>query len=195
MHPHGNTTATTHSMPATTSTANKRPKLRFNTYGFNVGGQVPFAKSHPTFFFYNMEWRKLRQGGNYNQTVPLPSTYGGNFGGTAINVPTSRRRFTPSILFKNCPAVSLRRELCQGAAFPNNTIPSCMLDPNAQLMLKAGIFPAPTNGTQFQGSPARRPMSAKRSSASITSSPTSSPSSGTGSRADSPGIRHHDVER
>ena len=49
----------------------KVAELRFNTYGFNVGGQLPFAKSHPTFFFYNMEWRKLRQGGNYNQTVPL----------------------------------------------------------------------------------------------------------------------------
>ena len=35
-------------------------KLNFNTFGFNVGGQVPWGKSHPTFFFYNMEWRKLR---------------------------------------------------------------------------------------------------------------------------------------
>ena len=63
----------------------KVAKLNFNTYGFNVGGQLPFAKSHPTFFFYNMEWRSLIQGGNYNQTVPDPGTYGGNFGATAIN--------------------------------------------------------------------------------------------------------------
>jgi len=40
-----------------------KPTLRFNTYGLNVGGQAPFGKDHPTFFFYNMEWRKLRQGG------------------------------------------------------------------------------------------------------------------------------------
>ena len=45
---------------------NRKPakvaELRFHTYGFNVGGQVPFWKSHPTFFFYNMEWRSLIQG-------------------------------------------------------------------------------------------------------------------------------------
>ena len=60
-----------------------KPELRFNTYGFNVGGPVlipgtKFNKNKDqTFFFYNMEWRKLVQGGNVNQTVPLPSAYGG----------------------------------------------------------------------------------------------------------------------
>jgi hypothetical protein len=49
---------------------NKVAELRFNTYGFNVGGQVPLWKSHPTFFFYNMEWRSLIQGGLSNVTVP-----------------------------------------------------------------------------------------------------------------------------
>ena len=57
----------------------KVAELRFNTYGFNVGGQVPIWKSHQTFFFYNMEWRSLIQGGPFNQTVPLTSTYGGDF--------------------------------------------------------------------------------------------------------------------
>ena len=54
-------------------------ELRFNVYGFNVGGQVPIAKSHPTFFFYNQEWRSEVDGGLLNQTVPFASTYGGNF--------------------------------------------------------------------------------------------------------------------
>ncbi len=45
-----------------------RPNLRFNTYGFNVGGPVFIPKVYnkdrdKTFFFYNMEWRKLIQGG------------------------------------------------------------------------------------------------------------------------------------
>ena len=131
---------------------NKKAKLNYNNYGFNVGGQLPFAKSHPTFFFYNMEWRSLRQGGNYNTTVPLPSTYGGDFGATAINVP-SAAKVQPALLFKNCPGGVAPAGITQGAAFPSNAIPSCMLDPNAQLMLSAGIFPAPTNGAQFQGSP------------------------------------------
>src|SRR5262249_2413450 len=39
-----------------------------------------------------------------------------------------------------------------GQAFPSNTIPGCMLDPNAQALVKAGIFPAPTTGNRFFGS-------------------------------------------
>ena len=53
-------------------------KLRFHTFGFNVGGPVSFHphKSDPkTFFFYNMEWRRLIQGQLLNQTVPLASEY------------------------------------------------------------------------------------------------------------------------
>ena len=48
----------------------KVQKLRFNTYGFNVGGPVDFRKSadHKTFFFYNMEWRDLIQGGAWSRT-------------------------------------------------------------------------------------------------------------------------------
>jgi hypothetical protein len=132
-------------------------ELRYNTFGFNAGGQVPIAKDHPTFFFYNMEWRKLRQGGNYNVTVPLPSTYGGNLGATAIAVPdfaSATPQVQASVLFKNCPGGVAPAGIASGQPFPNNTIPTCMLDPNAQAMLKAGIFPAPTNGTQFQGTPA-----------------------------------------
>src|SRR6185437_5273323 len=46
--------------------------------------------------------------------------------------------------------------ITQGSPFPNNTIPTCMLDPNAQSLLTAGgpyggIFAPQTNGTQFQG--------------------------------------------
>ena len=79
-------------------------KLNFNTFGFNGGGPVPGTKNHPTFFFYNMEWRKLVQGGNYNQQVPLPSEYNGNLSGlsTPINVPTTAN-VAPSVLFSNCP--------------------------------------------------------------------------------------------
>ena len=67
-----------------TSPTAKTPELRFNTYGFNVSGPVTFGKFYngdrdKTFFFYNMEWRSLIQGGTLNQTVPFTSTYGGNF--------------------------------------------------------------------------------------------------------------------
>jgi len=55
-------------------------ELRYNIYGFNVGGKVPGMNNHPTFFFYNMEWRKEIDGGLLNQVVPYASTYGGDFG-------------------------------------------------------------------------------------------------------------------
>src|SRR5215469_12478846 len=68
----------------TNAAGKSAPELRFNTYGFNVLGPVTFGKYYnrnrdKTFFFYNMEWRKLVQGGLVNQTVPLPSEYGGVF--------------------------------------------------------------------------------------------------------------------
>src|SRR5436190_9639917 len=44
-----------------------KQKLRWNIFGFNVGG--PIIKNK-TFFFYNMEWRKYLEGGSSNVTVP-----------------------------------------------------------------------------------------------------------------------------
>jgi hypothetical protein len=126
------------------------PKLRFNEFGFNVGGPVTFGKLYnkernKTFFFYNMEWRKYVEGGSpINQTVPLTNWYGGNMsGGPAIHVPTADQ-LAPSILSK-FTALGLQ----PGQAFPNNTIDPRLLDANAQLLLKEGIFPAPTSGSQF----------------------------------------------
>ena len=59
-------------------------ELRYNLYGFNVGGPVTFGKLYnpnktKTFFFYNMEWRSLIQGQTLNVTVPEASAYGGDF--------------------------------------------------------------------------------------------------------------------
>src|SRR6202790_3860266 len=62
-------------------TPNPLAELRLNVFGFNVGGPVTFGKLYNperkrTFFFYNMEWRRLIQGSlGAAQTVPLPSTY------------------------------------------------------------------------------------------------------------------------
>jgi len=94
-----------------------------------------------------MEWRKLVNGGNVNQTVPLASEYGGVFpSSTVIKVPLASQ-LSPSLLNKFTGL-----GLAPGAPFPNNTIPAALLDPNAQALLKAGIFPAPNNGgTQFVG--------------------------------------------
>jgi hypothetical protein len=132
-------------------------KLRLNVFGFNVGGPVTLGKLYnrdrkKTFFFYNMEWRRLIQGViNNGQPVPMPSTYGGDFGSTVINVPT-KAQVAPSVLAANCPGGVLPAGIVQGSPFPNNTIPSCMISANSTALLKAGIFPAPTSGNEFLGS-------------------------------------------
>ena len=135
----------------TNSAGQAPPKLRFNNFGFNAGGPVTFGKfynkdKNKTFFFYNMEWRKYVQGGSpINQTVPLTNWYGGNMsGGPAIHVP-SADQLAPSILQR-----FTAQGLQPGQSFPNNAIPSALLDANAQSLLKTGIFPAPTSGTQYQ---------------------------------------------
>jgi hypothetical protein len=134
----------------TNAAGQQKPELRFNEFGFNVGGPVTFGKLYnknrnKTFFFYNMEWRKYVQGGSpINTTVPLTQWYTGNMsGGPTIHVPTADQ-LAPSIMSK-FTALGLQ----PGQAFPNNTIPTTLLDPNTQALLKAGIFPAPTSGTQF----------------------------------------------
>jgi hypothetical protein len=134
----------------------KVAELRLNVFGFNVGGPVTLGKLYNrdrkrTFFFYNMEWRRLIQGGLTNQPVPDVSQYGGDFGATPINVPTAAQ-VSAGVLAKNCPGGVLPAGIVQGSPFPNNTIPSCMIDPNSTALLTAGIFPA-ANATQANGNP------------------------------------------
>ena len=134
----------------------KVAELRLNVFGFNVGGPVTLGKFYNpdrkrTFFFYNMEWRRLIQGGLTNQPVPATSTYGGDFGNQVINVP-SASVVSASVLARNCPGDVLPAGVVQGAPFPNNTIPACMISPNSTSLLKAGIFPA-SNTVSAGGEP------------------------------------------
>ncbi len=137
-------------------------ELRYDVYGFNVGGQVPIAKSHPTFFFYNMEWRKEIDGGLLDVPVPtaseypnaagdvvIPATYGSSLPIQAV-VPTGISNFAA-----NCSA-AIKTSLVPGSPFPNNTIPSCLISANAKALLTAGgkyggIFPQANNGVNFEG--------------------------------------------
>jgi len=135
---------------------------RYNVYGFNIGGPVLIpkvfnTKRDKTFFFYNMEWRKLVSSGGLNTTVPSTSLYGGNFGSKAIYAPyvcqvsqSVQNQFAGA----NAPlsgCTNGQPDTTKRVAFANNVIPAALLDSNAQALLKAGIFPAPNNGTQFVG--------------------------------------------
>ncbi|HEY3740372.1 MAG TPA: carboxypeptidase-like regulatory domain-containing protein [Bryobacteraceae bacterium] len=127
----------------------KAPELRFNTFGFNVGGPVTLGKIYnknkdKTFFFYNMEWRKLVQGGLVNTTVPPASEYTGQFN-TPIFVPSAQQ------VGAGFQAALTGAGLTPGAQFPGNKIPASLINPNAAALLAAGIFPSPNSGTQFVG--------------------------------------------
>ena len=132
----------------------KVAELRFHTFGFNVGGPVDFwTKEHKTFFFYNMEWRRLIQGQTLNQTVPDTAWYNGDVaGGPAPNVPIGLLTSTLHTCLEIVPAGVAPAGIVQGSPFPNNTIPSCMIDPNATALLNAGIFPA-NNAVNSSGNP------------------------------------------
>ena len=133
----------------TNAAGQKPPELRYNVYGFNVGGPVFIPKVYnkdrnKTFFFYNMEWRKLVVGGNVNTTVPNTSEYGGQFSST-INVPGSNLVGGPFATGLSGAGVT------QATPFPSNKIPTSLLNPNALALLQAGIFPAQNSGNQFVG--------------------------------------------
>ena len=161
---------------------NRVAELRFHDWGFNVGGPVEFKHSEnpKTFFFYNMEWRRYIQGGLFNVTTPLASMYPdaggagtgavlpstlGNGNALQVNDPCdgvvcNTGNIVPaSIQFANCGGVA-PAGVTPGKAFPNNTIPDCMINANATAILKAGIFPTPTNGWQFIGGN-KQPTTAK----------------------------------
>ena len=157
-------------MRATRSRRATQPaaELRLNVFGFNVGGPVTLGKLYnrdrkKTFFFYNMEWRRLIQGSvNNSQTVPDPATYGGNFSSlaTPINVPTAAQ-VAPTVLFQNCPGGVAPAGVVQGNPFPGNVIPTCMISPNATLAAHGWHLPRPDGREQSVHRSANAPTNLK----------------------------------
>ena len=118
-----------------------RANLHYNLFGFNLGGPVPLTR-RKTFFFYNMEWRRLAQGSPFNTSAVSSAVRGGDFSGLpTIHVPQTT---DPAAIAKFAAD-----GLTPGQAFPNNKIPSNLIDPNVSLLLGAGIFPAANNGSSY----------------------------------------------
>jgi hypothetical protein len=125
-----------------------KQELRYNIFGFNVGGPVTLGHFYNpdkkrTFFFYNMEWRRYVLGGSTNQSVPDPSTFGGNFAGLSTQLKVPNLGPNEGYLSAGCPGGALPPGITPGGNFPGNVIPSCMLNANGAALLKAGIFPKP----------------------------------------------------
>lgn len=137
------------------------PELRYNAFGFNLGGPVEFKSGNPkTFFFYNQEWRREIQGGSIDHArVPTASEYAGNLS-TMLYTVTDTNTNTPVTVHPIAPMTTDGTRLAAYAAagvtpgqpFPNDTIPSSLIDPNATLFLKSGfVVPAAANGGYFSG--------------------------------------------
>ncbi len=82
----------------------KKPPLRYNNYGFTVGGPLFIPKLYSrkeskTFFFWSEEWRKTGQPSTDNAAVPTSAELGGTFAGTQLNTASA-----PAGCIANSPA-------------------------------------------------------------------------------------------
>jgi Carboxypeptidase regulatory-like domain len=130
-----------------------KPELRYNVYGWNVGGPVWFPKLYntarkKTFFFWNQEWRKFVVGTEvYAPAIPQAER-NGDFSAlsTPITVPNTG---DPAMNAKFAAA-----GLTPGQDFPGNKIPASLIDPNAALFLASGAMPLPNApGNFYSGAP------------------------------------------
>jgi hypothetical protein len=130
----------------------QKPELRYNIFGFNVGGPVFIPKLYnrdrnKTFFFVNQEWRKIVQGSQIFAAAVPQAQRNGDFSGlsTQILVPKT-----------DDPAQQARFAalgLTPGNPFPGDVIPSLLIDPNATLFFNSGAMPLPNaSGNNFSGS-------------------------------------------
>ncbi len=125
------------------------PELRYNVFGFNIGGPVilpHFNKDrNKTFFFGNFEWRRMIQGGTNTVQTPTSAMDSGAF---PSNMPIT----VPSASALNSTEIARFTSLglTPGQPFPNNTIPSSLISPLATSFIGLGIFNAPnTTSNKF----------------------------------------------
>ncbi len=118
------------------------PILRYNNFGFNVGGPVLKKK---LFFFFDFD-KTINHGGAANGfiTVPTPAMLSGDFTGMpTIYDPTTQTVDSSGVVHRQ----SFASEYGNG-----NKIPAGMIDPVAQTIAK--YFPAPDlTGTIVNGIP------------------------------------------
>ncbi len=102
-----------------------RPKLRYNNYGYNIGGPISFGGYNRdktrTFFFWNHEWRSIRQDTLFNRNAASAAMRQGDFSAEGvINDPDT------------------------GMPFENSRIPAARIDPNAVILADPGfVLPLP----------------------------------------------------
>ena len=125
--------------------ARNKPELRYNTFGFNMGGPVPIGHPRKTFFFYNQEWRRevngnainassvptAARGGDFSYLLPANGCTGGSCGQLKVPVTTDPAQIAKLAQYGLSP----------GGTIPNNVIPSGLLDSNATASVEGRPFP------------------------------------------------------
>ncbi len=129
-----------------------KPELRYNIFGFNIGGPVFIPKIYnkdrnKTFFFVNQEWRKIVQGSQVFAAAVPQAQRSGDF--SALSAPI----LVPQTGDPAQQARFAALGLTPGKPFPGNVIPSSLIDPNATLFFNSGAMPLPNAGANnFSGS-------------------------------------------
>jgi hypothetical protein len=157
-----------------------RTKLNYNIFGGNIGGPV-FIPNHynvnrqRTFFFFNIEERRLIQGSAPASAQTLPAAdypvAGQNlayvtpaFVSTPIQlqVPVVAGGSTnPTYPFNaalSAAGIPLPTPGGPAVLFPNNVIPATLFDPNAVLYLGTGVVPKPNSSNGDNISSANQPI-------------------------------------
>jgi hypothetical protein len=136
-----------------TTPVTPRVPTKWNIYGFNIGGPLYIPKTYnndkkKTFFFYNEEWRRTTAtAASNNPTIDpadLPKA-GTDLTYVAPLFASGNKLVVPSVSLTSDYYLNHLEPLglTPGAAFPGNTIPHSLFDPNGVIYLNAGILPAP----------------------------------------------------
>ncbi|MBO0719826.1 MAG: TonB-dependent receptor [Blastocatellia bacterium] len=115
----------------------ERAPFTQNQFGANAGGPVYLPKLYDgrnkTFWFFNWEGFRLRQGQTFTTTVPTDLMRQGNF--SQLRSPNPEQ----DIIIYNPLALNPNGTR---TPFANNTIPAGMIDPTSRALLN--LWPAPT---------------------------------------------------
>jgi hypothetical protein len=130
----------------TTVHPSKSP-FKWNDYGFEIDGPVRIPKlfngKNKLFFMANDEWKQQRQNAQGTYSLPQPAMFTGNETGLAT-------------IYQPLTGLNGGTKI----PFPNNQIPTSMLDPTSQKLLKyypAAILPGLSNNyVQLNSSPNNR---------------------------------------
>ncbi len=119
-----------------------RPAFTQNQFGVNMGGPIYIPKIYDgrnkTFFFFNYEGFRLRQGESFTETVPTLAERGGDL--SALAASQGVNIYDP-----------LTTSSTTGARTPfaGNVIPTGRLNPTSQKMLS--LYPLPNTAGNAQG--------------------------------------------